>query len=143
MSTKSPISEEEKSLVQASFEKIPSISVEAADIFYTKLFELDPAIKPLFTSDIVKQGAKLMTMIGAAVKGLDDLEALIPVVQNLGKRQVGYGVTFDHYDTVKEALVYTLEKGVGDDWNDATAAAWSVVFDVLAKVMKDASLEVA
>ncbi|WP_258105725.1 globin family protein [Marinoscillum sp. MHG1-6] len=134
-----PISSKQKELVQSTFAQVAPIAETAADIFYNKLFELDPALKPLFKGDIKDQGKKLMTMLAAAVKGLDDLGSLVPVVQDLGKRHVGYGVTDEHYDTVAAALLYTLETGLGDNWNDEVKDAWVAVYTVLATTMKDAA----
>ena len=133
-----PITSKQKELVQSTFALVVPIADQAADIFYTKLFQLDPALKPLFKGDIKEQGKKLMTMLAAAVKGLDDLNGLVPVVQDLGKRHVGYGVTDSHYDTVAAALLYTLESGLGDAWNNDVKEAWVAVYTVLATTMKDA-----
>ena len=104
-------------LVQESFEKIKPIAPIAANIFYTKLFELDPKLKPLFPSGeeaMKAQGNKLMTMLAAAVAGLSNLDALIPVLHDLGKRHVAYKVEPSHYNTVGAALLSTLEVGLGD-----------------------------
>lgn len=139
----SPISAKQKQLVQETFSQVAPIAITAADIFYNKLFELDPSLKPLFTGDITKQGEKLMTMLAAAVKGLDDLPGLIPVVQSLGKRHVGYGVQDEHYDTVAAALLFTLEQGLGEAWNDDVKDAWVAVYTVLANVMKETANEKA
>jgi len=138
-----PITTKQKELVQSTFGMVAPIADKAADIFYTKLFELDPALKPLFKGDIAEQGNKLMTMLAAAVKGLDDLGALVPVVQDLGKRHVGYGVEDAHYDTVGAALLFTLETGLGEAWNDEVKDAWVVVYTVLATTMKDAAATAA
>ncbi len=138
-----PITAKEKELVQSTFAMVAPIAPKAAEIFYGKLFELDPELKPLFKGDMVEQGNKLMTMLAAAVKGLDDLGALVPVVQDLGKRHVGYGVKDEHYDTVAAALLGTLEVGLGDAWNDEVKAAWVSVYTVLATTMKSAAAEVA
>lgn len=134
-----PITAKQKELVQSTFAQVAPIAETAADIFYNKLFELDPAVRALFKGDIKDQGRKLMTMLAAAVKGLDDLGALVPVVQDLGKRHVAYGVTDAHYDTVAAALLYTLETGLGDNWNDEVKDAWVAVYTVLASTMKDAA----
>lgn len=134
---------EQKDLVQGTFEKVAPIAETAAEIFYNKLFELDPALKPLFKGDIKEQGKKLMTMLAAAVNGLNNLEGLIPVVQNLGKRHVGYGVQDEHYDTVAASLLFTLEQGLGDAWNEEVKEAWTTVYLILADIMKEASKEVA
>lgn len=135
-----PLTEAQKNLVQESWQKVIPISDTAAELFYGKLFELDPELKPMFAkSDMKEQGKKLMTMIGAAVKGLDTLGELVPVVQGLGKRHVGYGVKAEHYDTVGEALLDTLDKGLGDDFTPDTKEAWTITYTTLATVMKEAS----
>ncbi|TYA74460.1 globin family protein [Seonamhaeicola marinus] len=129
-------------LVQGTFEKVVPIADKAAEIFYAKLFELDPKLKPLFKGDMKEQGKKLMTMIGTAVNGLNNLEAIVPAVQNLGRNHVGYGVEDSHYDTVGEALIYTLGAGLGDDFTPEVEGAWVEVYTVLATTMKDAAAEV-
>lgn len=126
-------------LVQGSFAKVAPIAEQAAEIFYTKLFEADPSLKPLFKGDMKEQGKKLMTMIATAVNGLSNLEAIVPAVQDLGKRHVDYGVEPGHYDTVGAALIDTLEAGLGDDFTPEVKAAWIEVYTVLATTMKDAS----
>lgn len=126
-------------LVQESFEKVKPIAGPAAEIFYSKLFELDPALKPLFPTDkegaMVEQGNKLMTMLGAAVAGLSNLDALIPVLKNLGEKHVGYGVKQPHYDTVGAALLGTLEAGLGDDFTPEVKEAWTSVYGTMSSVM--------
>lgn len=138
--TEGPLTLAQKELVQGSWEKVVPIADTAAELFYAKLFELDPELKPLFAkSDMKEQGKKLMQMISAAVKGLDTLGELVPTVQALGKRHVGYGVKAEHYDTVGAALLDTLGKGLGDDFTDDTKEAWTVTYTTLATTMKEAS----
>lgn len=135
-----PLTETQKNLVQESWEMVKPIADTAAELFYGKLFELDPKLKPMFAnSDMKEQGKKLMTMIGAAVKGLDNLGELVPTVQALGKRHVGYGVKASHYDTVGAALLDTLEKGLGDQFTSDTKEAWTITYATLAGVMIEAS----
>ncbi len=135
-----PLTLEQKNLVQDSWEKVVPIAATAAELFYAKLFELDPDVKPLFAnSDMNDQGKKLMQMIGAAVKGLDTLGELVPAVQGLGKRHVKYGVQAKHYDTVGTALLDTLAKGLGDDFTPETKEAWTITYTTLANVMIEAS----
>lgn len=126
-------------LVQDSFEKVKPIAPAAAEIFYSKLFELDPALKPLFPTDkegaMVEQGNKLMTMLGAAVAGLSNIEALIPVLEGLGKRHVEYRVEPSHYNTVGAALLGTLEAGLGDDFTTEVKNAWAEVYGTMTDVM--------
>ena len=129
-------------LVQDSFEKVKPIAPTAAEIFYNKLFELDPKLKSLFPNsetDMKEQGNKLMTMLGAAVAGLNNLPALIPVLEGLGKRHINYKVEASHYDTVGSALLGTLEVGLGEGFTSEVKEAWTSVYTTMAKVMIDAS----
>src|SRR6185503_21210128 len=103
----------QKTLVQDSFKTIAPIADDAAALFYRRLYELDPSLQAMFRGDMKEQRKKLMQMIGAAVKGLDRLDQLVPVVEDLGRRHAAYGVADAHYDTVASALLWTLEKGLG------------------------------
>jgi hemoglobin-like flavoprotein len=129
-------------LVQESFEKVKPIADTAAKIFYTKLFELDPALKPLFPSTdeaMAMQGNKLMTMLGSAVAGLTNLEMLVPVLQSLGKRHVEYRVLPSHYATVGAALLGTLEAGLGEAFTPDVKQAWTDVYGTMSSVMIEAA----
>jgi len=129
----------QKHLVQTTFAKVAPIADEAAALFYGRLFELDPSLRPLFKTDLKEQGKKLMRMIGMAVNGLDRLDELVPVVRQLGTRHLGYGVRDEHYDTVATALVWTLEQGLGRDFTPEVKDAWVAVYGVLASTMKEAA----
>lgn len=130
---------EQIKLIQTSWDKVVPIADTAAELFYGKLFELDPELKPLFKGDMTEQGRKLMRMIGVAVNGLNRLNEIVPAVQDLGRRHVAYGVKDKDYDTVGSALLWTLEQGLGEDFTDETEQAWVVVYTVLATTMKDAA----
>ena len=129
---------EQIKLVRESFEKVLPIADGAAALFYGRLFDLDPALESLFKGDMVEQGRKLMQMIGVAVKSLDRLEQVLPAVCALGARHAGYGVREQDYETVGRALIWTLKKGLGDDFTPETEAAWAEVYAALAGVMKEA-----
>lgn len=130
---------ESKQLVKDSWEKVEPIQDVAAALFYGRLFELDPALRHLFRGDMTEQGRKLMQTLTVVVRGLDRLEGLLPAVEALGRRHCGYGVQDSHYETVAEALLWTLERGLGDAFTPATRDAWVQAYDVLATVMKRAS----
>ena len=134
---------EQIDLVQSSFKKVAPIADTAADIFYDRLFEIAPDTRALFPEVMTDQKKKLMTMIGVAVNGLKDLDAIVPAVKELGARHQGYKVTDAHYDSVGAALIYTLGKGLGDDFTPDTEAAWTETYGLLAGVMKDAQKEAA
>jgi hemoglobin-like flavoprotein len=126
-------------LVQESWKKVAAIAPQAAALFYKNLFEADPSLKSLFKGNMEEQGKKLMQMIGAAVGKLNDLGTLVPILQGLAKRHVGYGVKEAHYQTVGAALLKTLEQGLGADFTPEVKAAWASVYGVMAEVMIAAS----
>ncbi len=131
------------SLVRNSWDKVLPIQDVAAKLFYDKLFELDPSLKPLFKGDMAEQGRKLMSMITLVVGRLDRLEPLIGAVQDLGRRHAGYGVKDEHYDTVAAALLDTLGKGLGEGFTQEVKLAWTEAYILLATAMKAASKTVA
>jgi hemoglobin-like flavoprotein len=131
----------QKILVQESFATIAPLADEVAKLFYRRLFELDPSLQPMFRTDMTEQRKKLMQMLTAAVKGLDRLEQLVPVVQDLGRRHARYGVTDAHYDTVAAALIWTLEQGLGAGFTEELKEAWVTVYTLLATTMKNAANE--
>jgi len=133
----------QKQLVQESFVQIAPIADDAAALFYRRLFELDPRLKLMFRGDMTEQRKKLMQMLTAAVKGLDHLEQLVPVVQDLGRRHAGYGVADAHYDMVGQALLWTFEKLLGRAFTPELRSAWTAVYTLLAMTMQEAAREVA
>jgi len=126
-------------LVRQSWAKVVPIAPQAAALFYQNLFAAEPALRPLFKGDITEQGHKLTQMLGAAVSKLDDVDTLVPILQSLAKRHVGYGVKQAHYDTVGAALLKTLEQGLGDDFTPPVREAWAAVYGLVADVMTQAA----
>ena len=130
-------------LVQSSFTRVAPIAETAAELFYQRLFELDPSLRPMFRGDMKDQGKKLMAMLGSVVGGLRHLDRLVPGVRALGARHVDYGVRDEHYDTVGAALLWTLDQGLGDAFTDEVCDAWTAAYTLLATTMKDAAAEAA
>jgi hemoglobin-like flavoprotein len=126
-------------LVQDSFKSVAPIAEKAAALFYARLFELDPQLRKLFRGDIEEQGRKLMTVIGMAVRGLDNMAALVPVVENLGRRHVTYGVMPEHFELVGAALLWTLKQGLGSAFTSEIETAWAETYNLLANAMKEAA----
>jgi hemoglobin-like flavoprotein len=122
-------------LVQTSFAKIVPISDTATSLFYGRLFEIAPELKPLFKSDMRGQGRKLMTTLGAVVSGLRNLDAILPIAKALALKHVTYGVRPEHYKPVGEALIWTLERGLGDDFTPTARTAWTVAYETLSSAM--------
>jgi hemoglobin-like flavoprotein len=122
-------------LVQSSFAQVAPIADQAAMIFYDRLFEIAPNVKPFFKGDMAEQRRKLITMLSAVVNGLGDLNSILPAASALAKRHVGYGVEAGHYVTVGQALLWTLERGLGSAWTRDLAAAWTAAYTLLSDFM--------
>lgn len=122
-------------LVQDSFKNVIPISDVAAGLFYGRLFEIAPEVKRMFKGDITEQGRKLMATLGVVVTGLTRLETVLPAASALAKKHVDYGVKAEHYAPVGAALLWTLEKGLGDGWNPALADAWGTAYGTLSNFM--------
>lgn len=121
--------------VQASFAKVVPIADQAAALFYGRLFETAPETRALFSNDMDAQGQKLMTAIAMVVNSLDEIQAIVPAVQQLAKRHVAYGVRPEHYPLVGTALLWTLEQGLGDSFTPEVGAAWAAAYGVLSETM--------
>ncbi|QLQ03835.1 MAG: hemin receptor [Thiobacillus sp.] len=130
-------------LVKTSWQQVLPIQKAAAELFYGRLFELDPSLRPLFRGDMAEQGRKLMIMINTVVMSLDRLGPMLGAIEDLGRRHVAYGVTEAHYDTVGSALLWTLGKGLGEQFTPAVQAAWAQAYDTLASAMKQAATAAA
>lgn len=125
--------------VQGSWVAVESIAPQAAALFYANLFEADPTLQALFKGDMVAQGARLMQMIGVAVSKLRDIDALVPVLQALGRRHVTYGVQDAHYAVVGAALLKTLGQGLGPAFTPQVQASWTAVYGAISDVMIEAA----
>lgn len=131
-------------LIRASWTKVEPIADTAAQLFYSRLFELDPRTRALFRrTDMDAQRRNLMQTLTVVVKGLDKLDAIVPAVRALGSRHAGYGVRAKDYDTVGAALLWTLEQGLGAEFDEPTREAWASAYGLLASVMIEASEAVA
>jgi hemoglobin-like flavoprotein len=126
-------------LVQESYKKVAPIAEVAADLFYTRVFELAPAARAMFPDDLSDQKKKLMPMLGTAVTNLHQVDKVVAAIQEMGRRHVGYGVKPEQYDIVGQALLDTLAKGLGDDFTPPVKDAWAETYDLIATTMKDAA----
>jgi nitric oxide dioxygenase len=122
-------------LVQQSFARVAPISEQAAVIFYDRLFEVAPQVKAMFPADMTEQRKKLMATLAVVVNGLSNLESVLPAASALATRHVAYGAKPAHYPVVGAALLWTLEKGLGEAWTPDVAAAWSAAYGTLSGYM--------
>ncbi len=126
-------------LVENSWDLILLRSQDTGAIFYRKLFSMDPSLRQLFSGEIGTQAQKLVAMITFAVHKLDNLEEVINDVKALGVHHKKHFVRQEHYAIVGEALLWTLERVLGEEWNPEIKDAWTAVYDTLARIMLEAS----
>jgi hemoglobin-like flavoprotein len=131
------VTPEEIACVKATWAKLIPIAEQAASLFYTRLFETYPEVRPLFKGDMAEQGRRIMGMIHSTVMSLDDPAPLQPVLRASGARHAGYGVTDDDYDKMADALIWTLERVLGDDFTPEVRSAWVSVYHDLARGMQE------
>ncbi len=128
-------------LVKKTWVMVVPIADTAAELFYGRLFELEPSYRAMFKHDMTEQGKKLMKTINIAVEALDDVEPLVPTLKQMGADHAGYGVVDRDYNVVGAALLWTLEKGLGEAFTDEVKNAWAAVYEVLADTMKAGAAE--
>jgi len=131
----------EKQLVRESFPAIREAAVPLALLFYGRLFQLNPALRPLFHQDISVQSRKLMDMLIAVVDSLDHFKELEPMLRAMGQRHAGYGVRLEHYATLKSALLWAFGQGLGAEFFPDVRAAWAAVIDAVSAAMMAGAAE--
>jgi len=122
-------------IVKQSFSRIMSFQDQAAELFYCRLFELDPSLRLMFRSDMTEQKQKLMLALGMVVSNLEKMDNLLPAVRELGRRHKTYGVRNRHYEVVGAAMLWTLEIGLGSSWTKELAEAWTIAYGRVADAM--------
>lgn len=130
---------EQVQLIKLSFVPLMSRKLEAGKLFYQRLFEIAPETRQMFKSDINAQAEKLMKTLGLAISSLHDMPTLLGMLKNLGRQHVAYGVQEEHYAKVGSALLWTLEKMLGDAFTDAARTAWADLYKTVADVMQSAT----
>lgn len=129
---------EQIELVRSSFQRLADIPERAGEIFYQRLFELDPRARQLFWGNMQHQGKALFLMLELIVKSLDIQDKIVPIIFDLGKRHAMYGVRDRDYQPFEQALMDTLSSIIGDDFTHDEHEAWSAAFAFLADIMREA-----
>lgn len=138
MTTVTSITPYNKKLVRATFWMVEPKADEAAEIFYSKLFEMSPELRPLFKGDMKEQGRKMMEMVSTVVKGLNTLDVLAPLVRSMGRRHVNNGIRSEHYNLAAAALLYSLKEELKENWNEEVESAWLEVYETVSDIMQSA-----
>lgn len=135
---------QQQTLVADSWTQVAPIADQAATIFYTRLFELDPSLRRLFAhTDMAAQRKNLIQTLTVVVRSIDRLDTIVPAVEALGRRHVGYGVRPQDFTTVGQALLDTLAAGLGDAFTPACRRAWAMAYGILSGIMIGAMEEAA
>jgi hemoglobin-like flavoprotein len=134
---------DQKNIVRQTFALIEPRAEVAALLFYQRLFNLDPSLRPMFRGEVRVQGKKLMQALQFAVANMDAPKSLLPALQAMGQRHVSYGVRDEHYETVGSALLWTLEEGLGKHFTPEAKEAWATVYNLIATTMKTAAAEIS
>lgn len=127
-------------LVRESWARFEPVAVESARYFYEKLFELDPGAQRLFArTDMEAQYRKVMGMFAEIARLLDQPKELVSEVADLGRRHVHYGVHDSQYDSVGVALLWTLERGLGEHFTPEVRDAWSEAYLLVSAIARRAT----
>jgi hemoglobin-like flavoprotein len=134
------VTREQGWLVQSSWEKVVPMAPHVAELFFDRLFELDPFLEDLFPSDLSKLGAEWMRALGLAAlqlteRGLDEPSSLAPCIEGLSRMHVEIGVRPGHYVTMGNALLWTLEQSLAEDFTPRVKDAWSAAYQVLSALL--------
>ncbi|WP_108879528.1 globin domain-containing protein [Anderseniella sp. Alg231-50] len=126
-------------LIRETWAQVVPIADAAAQLFYQRLFEIDPDAKSLFANtDMSAQNEKLVDTLSLVVGKADQLDTIVPVLQELGRKHLTYGVEDRHYDSVGSALLWTLGQGLGEGFTDQARAAWTVAYALVSGPMRQA-----
>jgi nitric oxide dioxygenase len=126
---------QQAALIRASFEQVSSMPQAVAMLFYGRLFELDPSVRPLFKNDIRSQSQKLVATLAVAVDYAADLSAIVPTLRDLGRTHAGYGVKPGNYLLVRDAMLWTLGQALQEDFDPETRDAWKALLEEVSAQM--------
>ncbi|MGD1879671.1 MAG: globin family protein [Kiloniellaceae bacterium] len=135
---------EQKQLLRDTWSAVGAMGDTAAALFYDRLFEIDPTVRPLFAgADMTAQRGKLLQALALVVAALDRLDSMVPALEELGRRHLTYGVRKRHYRSVGAALLWTFERGLGDAWTQEAEEAWAQAYAIVSAIMAAAAEEAA
>jgi len=129
------MSDAQRRLVQESFARLAPEADALAASFYARLFEIAPEVKPLFKGDMEAQGKKLTRTLGLAISESRRVAQVAPVLEEMGRRHVGYGALQAHYPVVGEALLWAVERQLGPVCTPEILAAWAALYGRLSQIM--------
>ena len=136
------MTQKQTELVKSTWSMVAAMDhVAVGQLFYNRLFEIAPQVKPMFRNPIDEQSKKLFAMISYVIAKLDKLDTILAEVAKLAQRHAGYGVQPNHYTIVGEALLWTLERGLAENWTEETKDAWIECYTTLSNAMIASSVQ--
>jgi hemoglobin-like flavoprotein len=132
------LTQRQMKLIRQSFDSAAEFQIAFTKLFYGRLFELQPTLRPLFKISIEEQSKKLLDTLRAIVDGVDRIDELRPNLQELGRKHVTYGVKPEYYDVLRGALLWTFAQALGVEFDAETRAAWDQVLRLVSEIMIEA-----
>lgn len=132
------MTEDQARIVQSTWRAVLPVGDTFAELFYGRLFAVDPALRKLFKDDMIEQGRNLTAMLSVAAANIGKTERIRLALRNLGRRHVAYGVRPDHFESVEDALLFALEHALIDVFTPEVKAAWQAAFRKLSSLMLEA-----
>jgi hemoglobin-like flavoprotein len=133
------MNETQMALVKTTWKTLGSVDPALlGDVFYSKLFIDNPSLRSMFPKSLDEQYQKLMDMLSVLVARLERLDELKQDISKLAMRHVSYGVRPAHYKMAGAALLWTLQQGLGRDWNDEVKEAWQQFYLLISEIMINA-----
>ncbi len=127
---------EAQQFIRRSFSQLEPLAGIVSLLFYQRLFNLAPGLRPMFTRDIEAQGVKLMAMLKSIIDSLEAPQDIVPALEEMGRRHTGYGVEDSHYDLVGQALLETFSDVLGSGFSSDARESWAAAYNWIAGCMK-------
>src|SRR6516162_7307548 len=137
----SPLTATQKRLVRESLDSMQEYETSVVVLFYGRLFEIAPETRALFKIDIREQSQKLVETLRLTIEALDKFDELLPVLAELGRKHVGYGVQPYQYEQLRSALLWALGQALGLEFDRETRAAWDQLLSMISAVMLDGAAQ--
>lgn len=123
-------------LIRNSYDRV-SIGLRFSRNFYVRLFEIAPEFRRLFPEDLSAQVRKLTEMLASMVEKLDRPRELAALLESLGERHRGYGISAHHFAPVGRALFDTLASELGPEFDEPTCRAWIALYALCSSWMQE------
>lgn len=126
-------------LVQQSFALLEPALEPLMDLFFARLFQMEPSLRNLFPNDLSHHKRIFCRTLALIICEMEELAQLDTRVEELGKLYIALGLDAGAYDTLGAALVWTVEIGLGEAFTLEMRTAWSLFYGEMAKGIRVAA----